>query len=203
MEAHPTEFAVTFDYRCPFARNAHEHLLDGMAAGAPWEVTFVPFFLDQAHVEEGGLPAWDQPDRQANLLALAAAVVVRDMDADHFPAVHRALFTARHDAGGDLRDGDVVAGALRAGGADAEWVLEEVAAGWPAGVVRAEHEKCVAEHDVFGVPTFIAGDRAVFVRLMTRPEGRAELATSTIDRVLDLTVGHPELNEFKATRIPR
>ncbi len=198
-----TEFAVTFDYRCPFARNAHEHLLEAMAAGAPWKVAFVPFFLDQAHVEEGDTPAWDRPDRQANLVALAAAVVVRDRDAEHFPAVHRALFTARHDAGGDLRDRAVVAGALRSGGADAEAVLEEVDTGWPADIVRAEHEKSVAEHDVFGVPTFIAGDRAVFVRLMTRPHGRAELATSTIDQVLDLTLGHPELNEFKSTRIPR
>ena len=29
-----TPFAVTWDYRCPFARNAHEHVLDGLAAGA-------------------------------------------------------------------------------------------------------------------------------------------------------------------------
>ena len=27
-------FAVTWDYRCPFARNIHEHLLTGLAAGA-------------------------------------------------------------------------------------------------------------------------------------------------------------------------
>ena len=32
------------------------------------------------------------------------------------------------------------------------------------------------EHRAFGVPTFIIGDQAVFVRLMTRPEGDGELA---------------------------
>ena len=47
-------FAVTWDYRCPFARNAHEHVVLGLAAGAPWDVTFLPFSLDQVHVEEGG-----------------------------------------------------------------------------------------------------------------------------------------------------
>jgi hypothetical protein len=53
------------------------------------------------------------------------------------------------------------------------------------------------------VPTFIASDRAVFVRLMHRPEGDAKLAEKTIDRVLDLFDGFPELNEYKFTKIPR
>jgi hypothetical protein len=48
-------FAVTWDYRCPFARNAHEHVLTGLTAGADWQVTFVPFSLGQVHVEEGRL----------------------------------------------------------------------------------------------------------------------------------------------------
>ncbi len=43
----------------------------------------------------------------------------------------------------------------------------------------------------------------MFVRLMDRPEGDGELATTTVDRVLDLLTGWPELNEFKHTSIPR
>ena len=54
--------------------------------------------------------------------------------------------------------------------------------------------------DVFGVPTFMVGDRAVFVRLMSRPQGDAALARRTIDGVLDLFVDQPDLNEFKHTR---
>ena len=49
-------FEITYDYRCPFARNAHEHVLDALEAGADWDVTFVPFSLGQVHVTEG------QPD---------------------------------------------------------------------------------------------------------------------------------------------
>lgn len=48
-----TSFAVTWDYRCPFARNAHEHVLAGLAGGADWNVRFVPFSLGQVHVEPG------------------------------------------------------------------------------------------------------------------------------------------------------
>ena len=58
-----TPFSVTWDYRCPFARNAHEHLVAGLAGGADWDVTFVPFSLSQVHVPEGGTPVWDDRTR--------------------------------------------------------------------------------------------------------------------------------------------
>ncbi len=196
-------FAVTWDYRCPFARNAHEHLLDALGAGAPWEVTYLPFFLNQVHVAEGGTPAWDDPAAAPDLLPLAAGVVVRDRFADHFPKVHRALFAARHDERRDLRERDVVVEALRGAGVDADAVLGEVDAGWPAKVVRDEHERAVADLAVFGVPTFVVGDRAVFVRIMDRPDGDGRVGRGRIEQVLDLLEDHPELNEFKHTRIPR
>jgi hypothetical protein len=194
-------FSVTWDYRCPFARNAHEHILDGLEAGADWDIRFVPFFLNQSHVPEGGIPAWDDPSAQPDLLALAAGVVVRDRSPELFPTVHRSLFTARHDEAGDLRRPEVVGDALARAGADAEAVLAEVEAGWPATLIRDEHEQVVSELDVFGVPTFISGGSAVFVRLMNRPLGDGRLARDTIDRVLGLIDGYPELNEFKHTRL--
>ena len=45
--------------------------------------------------------------------------------------------------------------------------------------------------------------QAVFVRLMTRPAGDAELARSTIEHVVALAKSRPELNEFKHTTILR
>jgi hypothetical protein len=38
---------------------------------------------------------------------------------------------------------------------------------------------------------------------MTRPQGDAELARSTIEHVVALTQSRPELNEFKHTSISR
>ncbi|HMC41965.1 MAG TPA: DsbA family protein [Acidimicrobiales bacterium] len=198
-----TRFAVTWDYRCPFARNAHEHLLQALEAGAPWEVEFAPFSLGQVHVEEGQPDVWDDPAKRANLMAMEAGLVVRDRMPDRFAAAHLALFRARHDNALDLRDEAVLRAALQEAGVDADAVLAEIAAGWPLEVFRKEHEAAVAEHRVFGVPTFVLDDRAVFVRLMNRPKGDAELARRMVDGVLDLLRGWPELNEYKCTTIPR
>jgi 2-hydroxychromene-2-carboxylate isomerase len=197
-------FALTYDYRCPFARIAHEHVLDGLADGADWDVTFVPFSLGQAHVEEGGTDVWDEPEKESGLLALQVSVAVRDSQPEHFLALHRALFEARHGQSADLRDEAVVRAALEAAGAgaDADAAFAEVAGGGPLDTVRKEHEQSVADYEVFGVPTFIAGGRAVFVRLMDRPRD-PEHARTTIERTLDLTTGWLELNELKQTTIGR
>jgi hypothetical protein len=196
-------FAVNWDYRCPFARNAHEHLLAGLAGGADWDVTFLVFSLEQAHVKEGETPVWEEPDQHPGLLANLAGVVVRDRFPEQFPAVHHALFAARHDQGLDLREPSLVAATIDAAGLDGAGVLAEVKEGWPLDVLRREHSDVVERLSAFGVPTFISGDDAVFARLMHRPAGDAALAISTIDRVLDLIEGWPELNEFKHTKVFR
>ena len=196
-------FSVTWDYRCPFARIGHEHVLTGLEAGADWDVTYQAFSLDQAHVAEGGTPVWEEPDRYPGLLANLAGIAVRDRQADQFPAVHRALFTARHVQALDLRDRSILAKVLDDAGVDGAGVLAEVDAGGPLDVLRDEHTAGVSNHDVWGVPTFIAGDRAVFVRLMKAPDGDGELAQSTVGRVLDMLTGWPELNEFKHTSLAR
>jgi hypothetical protein len=54
----------------------------------------------------------------------------------------------------------------------------------------------VKQHAIFGVPTFVVGDKAAFVRLMDR--GNAE----DVDKVLDL-FEWSDLNEFKHTSVPR
>jgi 2-hydroxychromene-2-carboxylate isomerase len=195
-------FEITYDYRCPFARNAHEHVLDALEAGADWDVTFVPFSLGQVHVTEGQPDVWDDPDSETGLLALQAGVVVRDKFPDRFYAAHRGLFALRHDEGLQLKDPVEVRRVLDAAGVDADAVFDEIATGRPLLRVKDEHNAAAANHKVWGVPTFIQDGQSVFVRLMHRPQGDAELATTTIERVLDLLTW-PELNEFKHTSIPR
>jgi len=195
-------FSVNWDYRCPFARNAHEHVVVALEAGAPFEVQFVPFSLNQAHVEEGGTPVWQDPEREKDLLAGQVGIVVRDLLPDKFLRVHTALFALRHDDGGDLRDVAALASVLEGEGVDPRRVFDEIAGGWPLDEFRKAHEAAVADHAVFGVPTFIVGTEAAFVRVMTRPRGDATLATATIERVLDLLEHHVDLNEFKRTSIP-
>jgi hypothetical protein len=198
-------FAVTWDYRCPFARNVHEHILTGLAGGAEWEVRFLPFSLGQAHVAEGEPSVWEKPEQDSGILALQAGVVVRDEFPARFPAVHRALFAARHDEGLHIEDRAVVARVLTDHGVPADAVFARIDSGAVLATVRAEHEQFVASHSVWGVPTFIAGDDAVFVRLMTRAPIGSDVAASTraIERVVDLVTGWADLNEYKHTSIPR
>ncbi|HEY3750036.1 MAG TPA: DsbA family protein [Pseudonocardiaceae bacterium] len=198
-------FAITWDYRCPFARNAHEHVLTGLAAGADWQVTFVPFSLGQAHVEEGQPSVWEKPEQDSGILALQAGVVVRDEFGDRFPAVHRALFAARHDDGLKLDDPDVVRDVLRRNGVDDQAVFERIDSGDALRRIQQEHEAAVESHNVWGVPTFVGDNQAVFVRLMDRAPVGAEPATSiqAVERVVTLVTDWPNLNEFKHTSIPR
>ncbi len=199
----PRAFAVTWDYRCPFARNGHSHVVAALRAGAPWDVTFVPFSLGQVHVAEGEPDIWGHWQDDSGLLALQAGVVVRDKFADRFLDVHEALFALRHDEGGQLRDEAQVRTVLESQGIDADVVFAEIATGSPIAAVQAEHEAVARGPRVWGVPTFIVGDQAVFVRLMDRADADAGRSQVSIERILDLLTEWPELNEFKHTSIPR
>lgn len=199
----PRAFSVTFDYRCPFARIATDHVVTAVEAGLELDATFVPFSLSQSHVEPGQLDVWDDPESDSGLRALQTAVVVRDTLPERFLALHQALFDVRHEHGESLRGGPAFERALAGNGVDPEAVDAAIADGWPLERVRREHEQAVADHDVWGVPTFIAGDRAAFVRLMERPDGDEDLACRTITGILDTLVGWVALNEFKHTSLDR
>jgi hypothetical protein len=197
-------FGLTFDYLCPFARNACEHVTSALRAGAGWDVRFLPYSLAQGHVEEGDVDVWDRddPTRSSGILALLAGLVVRDAFPEHFLDAHDAFFAARHDEGRDLKDPDVIRRTLAGVGVDEDAVFATIEDGRALKVLRDEHELGVREHSVWGVPTFIAGGRAVFVRVLDRPEGNRALATGRIEQILDLVEGSPMLHEFKQTDLP-
>jgi len=177
-------------------------LLGQKEAGDEWQVRWLAFSLNQAKVEEGGTDVWDDPAMTSARMAVEVGIAVRDGWPERFPAVHRALFAARHDHGLDLRDGKVLADVLAAEGLDPTRVFDEIGVGKPRETFRAEHQTAVDDHQVFGVPTVIVGDRATFVRLVDRPGHDAGDARRAVDRILDLMTGWPNLNEFKHTTIP-
>jgi DSBA-like thioredoxin domain len=198
-----TSFAVSWDYRCPFARIGHQHVIGGLRDGADWDVHFLPFSLNQTRVEEGQPDVWDNPGQSGSLLALMAGTVVRDRFPDRFHDAHLALFDARHVDARDLRDGEVIADVLDSHGVPSAEVFDEIASGAALDVVRKDHEWLRAEADVWGVPTFVLGQRAVFVRLMKGPEGDDALGRRTVERILDMLSDWPDLNEFKHTTLDR
>jgi predicted DsbA family dithiol-disulfide isomerase len=195
----PATLAITFDYLCPFARNANESAIEGLRDGAEWEVTFRPFSLAQTKVGEGEAAVWERDlgaDGTRGVLALQWGIAVRDGWTDQFGSFHVALFAARHERGADIGDGEEIAKVSDAVGLDPVAVADEVASGRPMQTLAAEHQELVNRWDVFGVPTFIMGEEAVFVRLMERHQSRE------IDRIVDL-LAWTNLNEFKRTQVPR
>lgn len=194
-----TAFTITYDYLCPFARIANDAVIDVLEAGDDFEVTFAPFSLSHNHLSDDEPAVWDDDSPNADasgVLALQWSLAVRDSYGHRFRDFHRALFAARHDDGADVNDERVLAEVATLTGLDADAVAGIVADGVPMKTLRDEHTALVEEHAVFGVPTFIAGDEAVFVRLMDRDR------PDDLRRVVDM-VTWANLNEFKRTRIPR
>ncbi len=190
--------AVTFDYRCPFAYNGNAAVIAALRAGSDVDFRFTPFSLDQAHTEEGELPVWERDAESwgTGTLALLYGLAVRDAFPERFFDAHLALFAARHDKGLKLGHADVVRAAVAEAGLDPDAVAEEVESGRPLKTLAAEHSEAVDRWAVFGVPTYIEGDEAVFVRFMER--GRVD----DLERTLDL-LQWTRLNEFKRTQIAR
>jgi hypothetical protein len=191
-------FAVSFDYRCPFARNAHESIIAGLRDGRDWDVTFTPFSLDQVHVEEGETPVWDRDpaDWGTGVSALLWAIAVRDQFAEKFLDWHAAAFAARHEEGAKIAKTEVLAEIARSVGLDPAAIEAEVETGRPLKVLAEAHTEAVKQHAMFGVPTFVMDGQSVFIRFMDRKN------PADIDRALDL-LEWTDLNEFKHTSVPR
>ena len=192
-------FDITFDYLCPFARNLSESVIEALDAGVEWKVRFRPFSLAQTKAEEGEPDVWDRESGAVGtrgVLALQWGTAVRDRWPSCFHTFHLAVFAARHERGADIGDESGLAEAARAAGLDPKAVAMEVNSGSPLAALAAEHQDLVADWAVFGVPTLIVGEEAIFVRFMERHQPDA------VQRILDLAEW-TELNEFKRTRIPR
>jgi len=191
-------FAISFDYLCPFARNANEAVVAALRGEHDYDVRFMPFSLDQSHTPEGEPPAWERTagERGSGVLALQWGLAVRDSFPDRFLDWHVAAFAARHDRSLQLRDEAVLRDVASGAGLDPDEIAGLVATGESLRTLAREHTEAVERWEMFGVPTFVSGDEAVFVRFMER--GRID----DLERTLDL-LDWVRLNEFKRTRIPR
>ncbi len=192
-------FAITYDYLCPFARIANETVLEALAENPDWNVEFRPFSLSQNHADEDSTPVWDRPvgsDGTRGTQALLWSLAIRDSFPGAFAVFHRELFSARHDEAADIDADDVLSAVAASADVDPGDVRTVVASGAPAKTLAAEHNENVERWSVFGVPTFIQDDEAVFVRFMKRHK------TDDLVKVLDM-LSWTNVNEFKRTVVPR
>ena len=190
--------AITFDYRCPFAYNGNAATVAAVERASPISRCGTSRSRSTRRTSARASPRSGSATRTAG--APASGAPLRDRSARRLPgAVRRRgprAFAARHDKGLKLGHEEVLRDAVTSAGLDADEVAEEVWSGRPLAALAAEHTEAVTRWGVWGVPTFIEGDDAAFVRFMER--GRVD----DLERMLEL-LSWSRLNEFKRPTVAR
>ncbi|MFZ4514961.1 MAG: DsbA family protein [Acidimicrobiia bacterium] len=195
----PSSLRVTWDYLCPFARNAHTMLVEAIRTERiTVPVAFHAFSLTQNHVEVGEPSVWDRlaGARGSGVLALEWGIAVRDHFPDAFLNWHVQMYAARHDSSLDINDPNVLRDVAVSCDLEPDAIERVVATGEPIATLRDEHTEAVDRWSVFGVPTFISDDEAVFIRFMSAT------ALDDLERAIAL-LDATNINEFKHTTVPR
>ncbi len=193
-------FQLSYDYRCPFAKNIHLHVIEALRSEADFDVTFVPWTMSQGYQASGAPDVWDDPDRDPEHLALAVSTSVRDLQPERFLDVHAALFRARHNRAIRLVTWDEIKVALAGIDIDLDFVADDLASRRPYKVI-GESFREFERYEAFGVPTFVVGNDATFVRYMNEPTDSSS-SIALIESLVSLMSNESALNEFKHTKVP-
>jgi hypothetical protein len=194
-------FQLSYDYRCPFAKNIHLHVVTVLRAGADFDVNFVPWTMSQGYKADGAPDVWDDPTRDDELLALAVSTSIRDLQPEFFLDAHEALFRARHESAIRLVTTEEISGVLSSTGVDLAQVFDDVESRRPHKVI-GESFREFDRYEAFGVPTFVVGNDATFVRYMTSPSDDPQASITLIESLVNLMSSQSALNEFKHTKVP-
>ncbi len=197
-----TSFDLSYDYRCPFAKNIHLHVIAALNAGADFDVRFVPWTMSQGYKSEGSPDVWDDPAHDPDLLSLAVSTSIRDQQPEFFLRAHEALFRARHERAIRLVTMDEIEVVLAPLGVDMTKLRDDLESRRPHQVIGESFEE-FSKFEAFGVPTFVVENDATFVRYMQPPTADAKGSIKLIESIVNLIEAQPELNEFKHTRLPR
>ena len=193
-------FQLSYDYRCPFAKNIHLHVVTALRAGADFDVTFVPWTMSQGYRVDGAPDAWDDPARDAEHLALAVSTSIRDLMPERFLDAHEALFRARHERAIRLVNEREITEALDGLQLDLKPIFEDVASHRPHKVI-GESFREFERYEAFGVPTFVVDGDATFVRYMNPPTDDPMASIAVIESLISLMSNESALNEFKHTKV--
>ena len=194
------QFAVTFDYRCPFARNGHESVVAGLRDGPRLgRHASCRSRSTRCTSRRASRPVWERDPAEwgTGVLALLWGIAVRDAFPDHFLDWHIAAFAARHDDGAKIAKAEVLARDRDVGRSRRRRRRGRGRVG-PA----AQDARRRAHRSRSSAGTCSASRRSSSA---SRPCSCASWTAGTpddIDRVLDL-LEWTDLNEFKHTSVPR
>ena len=196
-----TSFHLSYDYRCPFAKNLHLHVVEALRAGADFDITFVPWTMGQGYRAEGAPDVWADPRQDSANLALAVSASIRDRQPDRFLDAHEALFRARHERAIRLNTIEQITEVLAPLGVDMDDVIADLETRRPFDVL-GESFAYMAQFEAFGVPTFVVNNDATFVRYMKPPTGDGAASTAIISSLVTMMAEQIDVNEFKHTKVP-
>jgi predicted DsbA family dithiol-disulfide isomerase len=198
----PITFDVFFDYLCPFVYRVARMLDEVRGSGArPIEVRWRYFSLTQVNSKDDGWTLWDAPESEAvrGRLAFKAAEAARRQG--RFDDLHMPLLEARHRDRLDLDEVTVIERVASDAGLDLERFAADLRAPDILDAVARDHREAVAEHGVFGTPTFLFADGAsAYVRLAGPVENGD--AVELFDRLMSIAAREPRILEIKRPRRP-
>ena len=193
---------VYYDYLCPFVYRASVLLHNVRDSGErELKVRWRYFSLTQVNSKDDGWTVWDTPESEPvrGRHAFKAAEAARRQDG--FDEFHVRLLRGRHL---DRIDIDNVAAVDRVAvesGLDLDRFRKDVADPGILSALERDHLGAVAEHGVFGTPTFVfPGGSAAYVRLSEAPEPGDSLGL--FDRLVSIAAQEPRILEIKRPTKP-
>jgi predicted DsbA family dithiol-disulfide isomerase len=190
-------FDVYYDYLCPFVYRASVLLENVRDSGErSLEIRWRYFSLTQVNSKDEGWTIWDAPPSQLvrGRLAFSAAEAARRQDG--FDRFHMPLLRARHVDRLDIDDLAVVERVAEESGLDLERFRGDIADPTILATLERDHGEAVAEHGIFGTPTFLfSGGEAAYVRLSEAPAAPHSLGV--FDRLISIAAEEPGILEIK------
>ncbi len=166
------EFEVFYDYMCPFVYRASVLVDSVVASGRELKIGWRYFSLAQVNSKDEGWTAWDAPESEMvrGRLAFKAAEAARRQG--RFEKLHMPLLRARHRDRLDIDQVDVVERVAEESGLDMQRFRGDMADPTIFEALARDHREGVANHGVFGTPTFVFPDGvSAYVRLSEAVEG--------------------------------
>jgi predicted DsbA family dithiol-disulfide isomerase len=196
------EFDVFYDYLCPFVYRASVLLQNVQGSGErSLKVGWRYFSLTQVNSKDDGWTVWEAPagDRVKGRLAFKGAAAARRQG--RFDEFHMPMLLARHRDRLDIDQVEVVERVAVDSGLDLDQFRRDMADPHILDALARDHRQAVAEHGIFGTPTFVFQDGAAAYVRLSEPTGTAD-ALRVFDALVEVAADEPGILEIKRPHKP-